>query len=123
MILREGSRSCSLCVHKLVVSGLRINDRDKAQKDVPDEEGSHPIISKISTGKGLYRAGAFAFAHSFEHGRFEAKRRAARGSGLVTGFFLHRDAPRQEIDMELAHDDPRRIQINVYFNPGDDGRR
>ncbi|PWQ88875.1 glycoside hydrolase, partial [Enterococcus faecium] len=34
---------------------------------------------------------------------------------------LHRDAPRQEIDVELAGDDPRSMLVNVYFNPGDDG--
>jgi beta-glucanase (GH16 family) len=33
----------------------------------------------------------------------------------------HRDSRRQEIDVELAGGDPRRILVNVYFNPGDDG--
>ena len=58
---------------------------------------------------------------SFGYGRFEAEVRAARGPGLVTGFFLHRDTPRQEIDIELAGADPRRMLANVFFNPGDDG--
>lgn len=88
---------------------------------VSDEEGTHLTISKTPTGNRLYRSGAFASVGTFEHGRFEAEIRAARGSGLVTGFFLHRDAPRQEIDVELAGDSPRHMLINVYFNPGDDG--
>lgn len=67
-----------------------------------------------------YRSGAFASAGSFLHGRFEAEIRAAPGSGLVTGFFLHRGSPRQEIDIELAGADPTRMLANVYFNPGDD---
>ena len=88
---------------------------------VHDREGAHLIISKISAGSRLYRSGAFASVRSFEHGRFEAEIRSACGSGLVTGFFLHRDAPRQEIDVELPGDDPRCMLVNVYFNPGDDG--
>ena len=68
-----------------------------------------------------YRSGAFASKRSFTHGRFEAEIRAARGAGLITGFFLHRDTPRQEIDIEFAGADPRRMLVNVYFNPGDEG--
>lgn len=55
------------------------------------------------------------------HGHFEAEIKAARGSGLVTGFFLHRESPRQEIDVELSGNDPQRMLVNVYFNPGDEG--
>jgi len=86
-----------------------------------DEEGAHLLIEKVSTGGRPYRSGAFASARSFEYGRFEAEIRAAPGPGLVTGFFLHRDAPRQEIDVELAGSDPRAMLVNVYFNPGDEG--
>jgi beta-glucanase (GH16 family) len=86
-----------------------------------DEEGTHLLIEKASTGGRPYRSGAFASARLFAHGRFEAEIRAAPGSGLVTGFFLHRDAPRQEIDIELAGSDPRVMLVNVYFNPGDEG--
>jgi GR25 family glycosyltransferase involved in LPS biosynthesis len=88
---------------------------------VHDEDGAHLIVSKVATGSRLYRSGAFASARPFEHGRFEAEIKAASGSGLVTGFFLHRDAPRQEIDVEFLGDDPRSMLVNVYFNPGDDG--
>jgi beta-glucanase (GH16 family) len=86
-----------------------------------DDDGAHLVISEASAGSRPYRSAAFASVRFFEHGRFEAEIRAASGSGLVTGFFLHRDAPRQEIDVELAGDDPRHMLVNVYFNPGDDG--
>jgi len=85
------------------------------------KHGARLVIDRIEGGRRPYRSGAFASVRSFEHGRFEAEIRAASGSGLVTGFFLHRDAPRQEIDVELAGGDPRRMLVNVYFNPGDDG--
>jgi GR25 family glycosyltransferase involved in LPS biosynthesis len=88
---------------------------------VHDQEGAHLIINKAPAGNRQYSSGAFASKSSFDHGRFEALIKAASGSGLITGFFLHRDAPRQEIDIELAGDDPRRMLVNVYFNPGDDG--
>jgi len=85
------------------------------------EDGAHLIISKTAIGNRPYRSGAFASVSSFEYGRFEAEIMAAHGPGLITGFFLHRDAPRQEIDIELAGEDPRDMLVNVYFNPGDDG--
>lgn len=85
------------------------------------DEGAQLVIDAIDGGLRHYRSGAFASVRSFRHGRFEAEIRAAQGSGLVTGFFLHRDTPLQEIDIEFAGADPRRMLANVYFNPGDDG--
>jgi GR25 family glycosyltransferase involved in LPS biosynthesis len=84
------------------------------------DEGAQLVIDTVESGLRRYRSGAFASVRSFRHGRFEAEIRAAPGSGLVTGFFLHRDTPRQEIDIEFAGADPRRMMANVYFNPGDD---
>jgi GR25 family glycosyltransferase involved in LPS biosynthesis len=86
-----------------------------------DDDGAHLVIREASSGSRPYRSGAFASVRFFDHGRFEAEIRAASGPGLVTGFFLHRGSPRQEIDVELAGGDPRRMLVNVYFNPGDDG--
>lgn len=86
-----------------------------------DSHGTHLVLEKTSAGGRPYRSGAFVTARSFAHGRFEAEIRAASGAGVVTGFFLHRDAPRQEIDVELAGGDPRTMLTNVYFNPGDEG--
>lgn len=67
-----------------------------------------------------FRSGAIASMVGYCHGRFEVDIKAASGKGLVTGFFLHRAGPRQEIDIEITGDDPRSILLNVYFNPGDD---
>lgn len=86
-----------------------------------DDCGAQLVISKTSTGNRPYRSGAFASVDSFQHGRFEAEIKAARGSGLVTGFFLHRGSPRQEIDIELLGGDVQSMLVNVFFNPGDDG--
>ena len=86
-----------------------------------DVDGLHLILSKIKTRNRPCRSGSFASMRSFEHGRFEAEIKAAPGSGLVTGFFLHRSSPRQEIDVELTGNDPQQMLVNVFFNPGDAG--
>jgi GR25 family glycosyltransferase involved in LPS biosynthesis len=88
---------------------------------VHSEEGARLVIDVVEGELRPYRSGAFASVRHYGHGRFEAEIRAARGSGLITGFFLHRDMPRQEIDIEIAGADPQRMLANVYFNPGDDG--
>lgn len=90
---------------------------------VYDDDGAHLILCKAQAGSRPYCSGAFASATCFQHGRFEAEIKAARGNGLITGFFLHRDSPFQEIDVEFPGNDPQRMLINVYFNPGDDGAR
>jgi beta-glucanase (GH16 family) len=41
--------------------------------------------------------------------------------GVVTGFFLHRNSPRQEIDIEIAGNRPDRLLVNVFYNPGGEG--
>jgi hypothetical protein len=88
---------------------------------VHDESGARLVVEKAVAGGRPYSSGAFASARSFEYGHFEAEIKVPSGAGLVTGLFLYRDAPRQEIDIELAGCDPRRMLVNVYFNPGDDG--
>ncbi len=85
------------------------------------DEGAQLVIQAVEGGLRFYRSAAVASAQSFTHGRFEAEIRAAAGSGLITGFFLHRHAPLQEIDIEFPGSDPWRMLVNVFFNPGDDG--
>lgn len=83
--------------------------------------GAELTASPSPGGLRPYQSGAFASVRSFLHGRFEAELKAAPGAGFVTGFFLHRTSPRQEIDVELLGYDPTRMLVNVFFNPGDEG--
>lgn len=85
------------------------------------DEGARLVIEAVEGGPRPYRSAAFASVRSFGHARFEAEIKAAPGSGLITGLFLHRDTPLQEIDIELPGSDPQRMLANVYFNPGDEG--
>jgi GR25 family glycosyltransferase involved in LPS biosynthesis len=85
------------------------------------DQGTSLVLSGNSARRLGYQSGAFASKDRFQHGRFEVELMAARGSGVVTGFFLHRGSPRQEIDIEILGNDPRSVLVNVYFNAGDAG--
>jgi GR25 family glycosyltransferase involved in LPS biosynthesis len=88
------------------------------------EHGADGATLVLRRGTGTIRpltSGALASMNRYLYGRFEANIRSARGAGLITGFFLHRDLPRQEIDIELLGSDPSKMLTNVYFNPGDEG--
>ena len=81
-------------------------------------DGATITLSASAKGDRPFRSGALSSARRFLHGRFEIEMRAAKGEGLVSGFFLHRSSPRQEIDIEIIGNEPSRILFNVYFNPG-----
>lgn len=70
-----------------------------------------------------YSSAAITSNKSFLYGRFEAKLKPPKVSGLVTGIFLHRDSPRQEIDIEFTGNNPTKMLTNVYYNPGVEGAR
>ena len=68
-------------------------------------------------------AAAISSRAGFLYGRFEATLQTTSVAGLVTGFFLHRDSPRQEIDIEITGNRPSRLLVNVFYNPGTEGAR
>ena len=70
-----------------------------------------------------FSAAAISSRDRFLFGRFEATLQPARVPGLVTGFFLHRDSPRQEIDVEIAGNRSDCLLVNVFYNPGTEGAK
>jgi GR25 family glycosyltransferase involved in LPS biosynthesis len=70
-----------------------------------------------------FSSAAITTIKSFLYGRFEAVLKPPKVDGLITGMFLHRNSPRQEIDIEFLGKDPCKMLINVYYNPGCDGAR
>jgi GR25 family glycosyltransferase involved in LPS biosynthesis len=70
-----------------------------------------------------YSSSAITSRQSFLYGKFEAELKPPKVSGLVTGIFLHRDSPRQEIDIEFVGNKPTKMLTNVFYNPGVDGAR
>lgn len=79
------------------------------------------IVRKEPTPFRDYTAASIGSRHSHLYGRFEAGIKAAKGPGLVTGLFLHRNTPRQEIDIEILGKDTTKMLVNVFYNPGSDG--
>lgn len=80
-------------------------------------------LRKERTPVREYTSASICSRQPYLYGRFLAELRPARVPGLVTGVFLHRNAPRQEIDIELLGKDPSKLLVNVYYNPGDDGAK
>ena len=79
--------------------------------------------AQISLGVRDFSAAAISSRDNFLYGRFETTLQATNVPGLVTGFFLHRLSPRQEIDIEIAGNCPTWLIANVFYNPGAEGAK
>lgn len=80
-------------------------------------------VDQAPLGVRNLSAAAVSSRGRFLYGRFEVMLQATDVPGLVTGFFLHRDSPGQEIDVEITGDRPDRMLANVFYNPGSDGAK
>lgn len=80
-------------------------------------------LKQEETSVRSYTSGAIASRQPNLFGRFKAELKPASGSGLITGLFLHRNAPRQEIDIEFLGKDTTKMLVNVYYNPGPEGTK
>jgi GR25 family glycosyltransferase involved in LPS biosynthesis len=78
-------------------------------------------VLKEFLGVRAYSAAALSSQDEYMFGRFEAVIQASNSPGIVTGIFLHRNSPRQEIDIEIAGNRPDRLLVNVFYNPGGAG--
>lgn len=78
-------------------------------------------IKKEPLGVRDYSAASLCSLDQYLFGKFEAIVQASNVPGVVTGIFLHRNSPRQEIDIEIAGNRPNRLLVNVFYNPGDEG--
>lgn len=85
------------------------------------KQGAKLNVRKEHLGVREYSAAALTSKDRYLFGRFEAVIRASNTPGVVTGFFLHRDSPRQEIDIEISGNRPDRLLVNVFYNPGGEG--
>ncbi|HUX58361.1 MAG TPA: family 16 glycosylhydrolase [Bacteroidales bacterium] len=78
-------------------------------------------VKRESLGVRDYTAASICSQDQYLFGKFEATIQASNVPGVVTGLFLHRNSPRQEIDIEIAGNRPDRLLINVFYNPGGEG--
>ncbi|EFC9840360.1 glycosyl hydrolase family protein [Escherichia coli] len=88
-----------------------------------DISGLGLVVKEEQLGVREFSAAAISSRMKFLYGRFEVSLRAANVAGIVTGFFLHRDSPRQEIDIEFVGNRSDHLLINVFYNPGDEGAK
>jgi len=88
-----------------------------------DAEGATLHVKQEKLGVRQYSAGALSSHTQYLFGRFESTFQASDAPGVITGFFLHRNSPHQEIDIEIAGNAPGRLLVNVFYNPGDEGTR
>ena len=80
-------------------------------------------VKRESLGVRDYTAASLSSQDQYLFGKFEATIRASNVPGVVTGLFLHRNSPRQEIDIEIAGNRPDRLLVNVFYNPGSEGAK
>jgi GR25 family glycosyltransferase involved in LPS biosynthesis len=85
--------------------------------------GAALSIRRESLGVREYSAASLTSRDRYLFGRFEAIIQASNVPGVVTGFFLHRDSPRQEIDIEITGNRTDRLLVNVFYNPGGEGAK
>jgi GR25 family glycosyltransferase involved in LPS biosynthesis len=78
-------------------------------------------VKRESIGVRDYTAASLCSQDQYLFGKFEATIQASNVPGVVTGLFLHRNSPRQEIDIEIAGNRTDRLLINVFYNPGGEG--
>jgi GR25 family glycosyltransferase involved in LPS biosynthesis len=87
------------------------------------EFGAALIIKREYLGVRKYSAASLTSRDRYLYGRFEAIIKVSNVPGVVTGIFLHRDSPRQEIDIEIAGNRTDRLLVNVFYNPGSEGAK
>lgn len=85
--------------------------------------GALLCVRRDPLGVRHYSAASISSRDQFLFGRFETVLQATKVPGVVTGFFLHRDSPRQEIDVEIVGNRPDHLLVNVFYNPGVEGTR
>ena len=89
--------------------------------------GSNRVVKlslrKEPTSVREYTSASICSRQTYLYGRFVAELRPSNISGVITGVFLHRNSPRQEIDIEFLGKDTTKVLVNVYYNPGDEGTR
>jgi beta-glucanase (GH16 family) len=67
-----------------------------------------------------YASGEYRTNQFYGYGKYEARFKAAKGSGLVTGFFTYAGPadglPHDEIDVEILGKDTTKLQVNYFVN-------
>lgn len=82
------------------------------------DSGFQLEITNSVQGDKKYASSSIVSIVKYIHGSFEISMKPIKGEGIISAFFLHRNDPWQEIDIEFLGHDTTKILLNVYFNPG-----
>lgn len=85
--------------------------------------GMSIVLRKEKTPVRSFTSAAVVTRQKYLYGIFSAEIRPSNVPGLVTGIFLHRNGPHQEIDIEFLGKDTTKMLINVFYNPGIEGSK
>ncbi|MHB9075273.1 MAG: family 16 glycosylhydrolase [Desulfobaccales bacterium] len=96
---------------------------DPSNFSIMNDNFARLTLHKERSGVRDYTSASICSRKRFLYGGFEAEIRPANAPGVVTGVFLHRNSPRQEIDIELLGKDTTKLLLNVYYNPGGEGAK
>lgn len=80
-------------------------------------------LREQTTAVRSFTSAAIVTQQKFLFGKFIAKLKPSNVPGLVTGMFLHRNSPHQEIDIEFLGKDTTKMLVNVFYNPGLEGTK
>jgi GR25 family glycosyltransferase involved in LPS biosynthesis len=89
----------------------------------PPGEPARLTLRNEPTSVRQFTSAAIATRNSYLYGSFRAELRPSNVSGIITGLFLHRNGPRQEIDIEFLGKDTTKMLVNVFYNPGPTGTK
>src|SRR5262245_60878328 len=94
----------------------------RASQIQPAAEGIEITLAPTAGGEKRFSSGELQSEDTYRYGYFETRLQAARGSGLVTGFFTYArpggEKSWDEIDIEILGRDTRSIQF-TYFRGGE----
>jgi endo-1,3-1,4-beta-glycanase ExoK len=63
-----------------------------------------------------YASGELRSVDVYGYGRFETRMKPARGSGIISSFFVYNPSPDDEIDIEILGKDTTKMQTNYFGN-------
>ena len=80
-------------------------------------------LKKETANVRNYTSAAITSTNQFLYGKFIAEIKPSGLEGIITGVFLHRNSPHQEIDIEFLGKNHYGFLTNIFYNPGIDGTK
>lgn len=91
--------------------------------EIDSQDVTQLTLREQTTAVRLFTSAAIVTQQKLLFGKFVATLKSTNARGLVTGMFLYRDSPHQEIDIEFLGKDTTKMLVNVFYNPGLEGTK